>query len=1241
MAGEETSAPAAAMAASRRDSEAEAPRRTPSTLPYELDALLAAPNVYAALAAPHLASWAAVFRAFDRTGLRAVSTTDVGLIFRQLGIKLGDAAVKALVKSADLDGGGTIDFEEFTGMMVRRVRQAMLPELLETRGESRVVQALRAARAGEKVVVVAPPRAREKECAHETARQQERLELLSLLDELWSNETITSLSLAEYGALDSLVCMEVARVLAHSPHLHLLVLNLAKNHIVADGVVHIARGVRSNLELRFLILDHCNISNEGATALHEAVATSALEGVSLLHNPAISPALDESIAQLAHSNFLRRAFASIDGADPSLRLHWLHLPQEKLHLLRDALVARGGNLLDAASSPGGRSTLTPGSRASVSPVSRCSVSPAGRMSLVPSQVGRRTVRPQLLLEDGRGKPRDVPVSTLDISGSPESGDGLAFFLKDVKQPDAVDRKMLSALSTVQTLRLRMCGISDCGGKAIADALRLGVFPELTSLDLRDNLLGAPRPNESSAPPRLLPVALANGELKVINAAVDNAKPREGGEREAGSSARCEGFGSRGMSFSSRGGSVSLKRCETFRSRRESDHADELQGWQRHAATELGAACARHELEEVRLDGNRRLGDESASLFTHELLQARHAPHRLTMCQCGAGDGAARTVAHALRSGARVEVLSIGDRVSSAAPSTDQHAASLVPPLLNSVRCVRRTGAALLAAAITEHCSLQELALGCLIEDDGVAALAAALGASHTPRGSHEPPLRVLCLGGGFHGYEVRNERISSASGAVVGGMLASNGSLRSLSMRSTPLGDAAAAKLIGGLEHNRSLSSLDIANCGVGRQALLALERVLKTNWTLHHVATRNSAAGGKSAPAGGGALEVVGLFAPKRKGATIHEAAESGGGVLGASAAVHAEGELSELEIKALSNVIAISPGKSLLARAIFRGVRSRATGVISQTIDKLRIRRKQKQQGAALLKERLTVATILSQNLHKGAMRLLEDAALQQITRAQHRAQHYQDTINTMCANIDSKLPLRAWSGEECAVLAHNIGLPMFAHTFESNLNGAKLQQLHIRQLPQLGIFDFEQQRKVMRSIEALRQAFHAKEEAFRLTEEWQEDATKRSFDVATDRHAASCAQQPSVQSPPPIPKSRDRQRQRQMVVWPAGYGHIMQAHEAAVKKQGSVGPGGRLHLREPSVTKKPMRPASAQPLRSAGGGILPSVAHRQLHPTRPKAHFSILSRNDFRASLEEAKSAFASALKHQDGSHTSRST
>ena len=533
-------------------------------------------NLYSVLAGDSLRAWWRVFRKSDRAGDGAgdgeVSTTDVGLILRELGIKLSDAAVNDLVLSADLDGSGAIDFEEFTGMMLRIERQLKLSELMRERPNSRVFRALLEARAGRQKVALFPrprgsgpsPSFRMRlsmaDVVQQAQHENERQELLSFIDELWYNKSTLSLSLAGCGLVDPMVCIELARVLSFSPTTRLHTLNLSGNHGIGDaGAVHLANGLRGNRHLRFLLLDSTDIGDEGASALLSSLGDVALQSLSLRGNPRISPPVLNAIRNTLHDTLLREAFAKLSVSDPCLFLRWIRIPPRKLGMVRQALLARVPSA--GASSRGltrGGSLHRKGSGASSAP-------PATRQSSAatasPSSSPRKVDGAQL-------------VRRLDLSGNSESGDAIADFLASIRKPGLqTDRPLLSALAKLDTLRLQQCGVSDSGALALAHAIHSGCLPDLTCIDLRDNLLGWPRP----------PTQVVHG-----GSAPDLY---------------------RGMSRMSRMSSRTMA------------EPPELEPWQRRAIEALAAALARQCVVHLRLDGNAQLRDESASILLHDVLNS--------------------------------------------------------------------------------------------------------------------------------------------------------------------------------------------------------------------------------------------------------------------------------------------------------------------------------------------------------------------------------------------------------------------------------------------------------------------------------------------------------------------------------------------------------------------------------------------------------------------------------------------
>ena len=80
--------------------------------------------MYAELTTPEqLQEWYQVFHAYDRDGGGDVSTTELGLMLRAVGERVTATRLDELVAMTDLNGSGACDFEEFTGLMLRRQRE--------------------------------------------------------------------------------------------------------------------------------------------------------------------------------------------------------------------------------------------------------------------------------------------------------------------------------------------------------------------------------------------------------------------------------------------------------------------------------------------------------------------------------------------------------------------------------------------------------------------------------------------------------------------------------------------------------------------------------------------------------------------------------------------------------------------------------------------------------------------------------------------------------------------------------------------------------------------------------------------------------------------------------------------------------------------------------------------------------------------------------------------------------------
>lgn len=87
---------------------------TPSTL--EAGAASALPQ----LSEKQMADYKEAFSMFDEDGGGDVSVTELGAVMKSLGVELEDDAVAKMIKEVDVDGGGTIDFNEFCVLMQKQ-----------------------------------------------------------------------------------------------------------------------------------------------------------------------------------------------------------------------------------------------------------------------------------------------------------------------------------------------------------------------------------------------------------------------------------------------------------------------------------------------------------------------------------------------------------------------------------------------------------------------------------------------------------------------------------------------------------------------------------------------------------------------------------------------------------------------------------------------------------------------------------------------------------------------------------------------------------------------------------------------------------------------------------------------------------------------------------------------------------------------------------------------------------------
>lgn len=63
------------------------------------------------------------FSLFDKDGDGDISTKELGTVMRSLGQNPSDEELEDMVREVDVDGNGTIDFDEFLQMMSRKMKE--------------------------------------------------------------------------------------------------------------------------------------------------------------------------------------------------------------------------------------------------------------------------------------------------------------------------------------------------------------------------------------------------------------------------------------------------------------------------------------------------------------------------------------------------------------------------------------------------------------------------------------------------------------------------------------------------------------------------------------------------------------------------------------------------------------------------------------------------------------------------------------------------------------------------------------------------------------------------------------------------------------------------------------------------------------------------------------------------------------------------------------------------------------
>ena len=189
------------------------------------------------------------FEFFDVDKGGDVDNRELGLMFRQLGLTPSDEEVERMIADFDYDHSGTIDFEEFCGMMLSSVRAARTPAWLTDRFADGVATA-DLTRAG--------------------AQKLLPLDLqLAVVDTLRRNTSCATLRLRGHG-IGPFVASELAEVLTHV-NATLRTVDLSRNLIADEGARAFAAALKRNRVLTALDLSANGISEAGGTEILKAL----------------------------------------------------------------------------------------------------------------------------------------------------------------------------------------------------------------------------------------------------------------------------------------------------------------------------------------------------------------------------------------------------------------------------------------------------------------------------------------------------------------------------------------------------------------------------------------------------------------------------------------------------------------------------------------------------------------------------------------------------------------------------------------------------------------------------------------------------------------------------------------------------------------------------------------------------------------------------------------------------------
>ncbi len=77
-----------------------------------------------------IAEFKEAFQIFDKDGDGLITTKELGTVMRSLGQNLSEEELKTMIQEVDTDESGTIDFQEFLGLMAWKMKETDIEEEL-------------------------------------------------------------------------------------------------------------------------------------------------------------------------------------------------------------------------------------------------------------------------------------------------------------------------------------------------------------------------------------------------------------------------------------------------------------------------------------------------------------------------------------------------------------------------------------------------------------------------------------------------------------------------------------------------------------------------------------------------------------------------------------------------------------------------------------------------------------------------------------------------------------------------------------------------------------------------------------------------------------------------------------------------------------------------------------------------------------------------------------------------------